>query len=111
MTASVAMWPGWSTAFWEKARKDLNSIKPVFMLAEDEGQRDLMVNAFDANYGWEFHHIMNSIAKGEKNVTDIWKYFAKEDSLFPPTSFRMMMTSNHDENSWNGTEFERLGEG
>lgn len=99
------------TAFWEKARKDLNSIKPVFMLAEDEGQRDLMVNAFDANYGWEFHHIMNSIAKGEKNVTDIWKYFAKEDSLFPPTSFRMMMTSNHDENSWNGTEFERLGEG
>lgn len=99
------------TAFWEKARKELDAIKPVFMLAEDEGQRDLMVNAFDANYGWEFHHIMNSVAKGEKNVTDIWKYFAKEDSLFPPSSFRMMMTSNHDENSWNGTEFERLGKG
>jgi len=99
------------TAFWEKARIELDAIKPVFMLAEDEGQRDLMQKAFDANYGWEFHHIMNSIAKGEKNAKDVWKYFAKEDSLFAPTSYRMMFTSNHDENSWNGTEFERMGEG
>lgn len=98
-------------AFWEKARMELDAIKPVFMLAEDEGQRDLMKKAFDANYGWEFHHIMNHIAKGEKNAADVWTYFAKEDTLFAPTSYRMMMTSNHDENSWNGTEFERLGAG
>lgn len=99
------------TAFWEKARKELDAIKPVFMLAEDEGQRDLMVNAFDANYAWEFHHIMNKIAKGEKNAEDVWAYFSKEDTLFVPSSYRMMFTSNHDENSWNGTEFERMGEG
>lgn len=99
------------TAFWEKARKELDAIKPVFMLAEDEGQRDLMVNAFDANYAWEFHHIMNKIAKGEKNAEDVWAYFSKEDTLFAPSSYRMMFTSNHDENSWNGTEFERMGEG
>lgn len=98
-------------AFWEKARTELDAVKPVFMLAEDEGQRDLMKKAFDANYGWEFHHIMNNIAKGEKNAADVWAYFAKEDTLFAPTSFRMMMTSNHDENSWNGTEFERMGDG
>jgi glycosidase len=98
-------------AFWEQARKELDSIKPVFMLAEDEGQRDLMQRAFDANYAWEFHHIMNQIAKGEKNAADVWSYFAKEDTLFAPSSYRMMFTSNHDENSWNGTEFERLGEG
>lgn len=99
------------TAFWERARVELDAIKPVFMLAEDEGQRDLMQKAFDANYGWEFHHIMNSIAKGEKTAKDVWSYFAKEDSLFAPSSYRMMFTSNHDENSWNGTEFERMGEG
>jgi len=99
------------TAFWERARVELDAIKPVFMLAEDEGQRDLMQKAFDANYGWEFHHIMNSIAKGEKTAKDVWSYFAREDSLFAPSSYRMMFTSNHDENSWNGTEFERMGEG
>jgi len=95
-------------AFWEKARKEFNSVKPVFMLAEDEGLA-LMAKAFDANYSWEFHHIMNNIAKGKKNAVDVFNYYKKNDSLFPANSFRMNFTSNHDENSWNGTEFERLG--
>ncbi|MEI6899277.1 MAG: alpha amylase C-terminal domain-containing protein, partial [Bacteroidota bacterium] len=30
---------------------------------------------------------------------------------FAPDAYRMRFTSNHDENSWNGTEYERLGEG
>ncbi|MDV7393842.1 alpha-amylase family glycosyl hydrolase, partial [Arthrospira platensis SPKY1] len=81
------------------------------MLAEDEGQRDLTQKAFDANYGWEFHHVMNHIAKGEKTATAVWEYLSKQDSLFAPSVYRMMFTSNHDENSWNGTVFERMGEG
>jgi glycosidase len=97
--------------FWNQARIALNEIKPVFMLAEDEGERSLMLKAFDANYGWEMHHIMNQIAKGEKNAADMWTYFRKNDSIFPESSYRMYFTSNHDENSWNGTEFERMGEG
>jgi glycosidase len=96
-------------AFWEKARTELDGIKPVFMLAEDEGTPALMTKAFDANYGWEFHHILNKIAKGEKNANDVFAFFVKNDSLFPANSFRMNFTSNHDENSWNGTEFERMG--
>ena len=28
----------------------------------------------------------------------------------PPEAFRLMFTSNHDENSWAGTEFERMGD-
>jgi glycosidase len=27
-----------------------------------------------------------------------------------PANFRLMFTSNHDENSWSGTEFERMGD-
>jgi len=97
--------------FWEQARVALDEIKPVFMLAEDEGERHLMKKAFDANYGWEMHHIMNHIAKGEQNASHMWTYFRKNDSIFPESSYRMYFTSNHDENSWNGTEFERMGEG
>jgi glycosidase len=41
----------------------------------------------------------------------MWTYFRKNDSIFPESSYRMYFTSNHDENSWNGTEFERMGEG
>ncbi len=99
------------TPFWERVREELDKIKPVFMLAEDESQYDLMHKAFDANYGWEQHHIMNQIAKGESNVDHLWEYFAKVDTLFAPSAYRMYFTSNHDENSWNGTVFERLGDG
>jgi glycosidase len=95
--------------FWEAATKELNSIKPVFMLAEDEDEEALLNKAFNANYGWSFHSLMNRVAKGEKNVTDITAYLAHIDTIYPTGSFPMQFTSNHDENSWNGTEYERMG--
>jgi glycosidase len=97
------------TEFWERARKELDEIKPVFMLAEAE-QPDHHVRAFDMSYAWELHHIYNSIAKGEKNANDLMNYFSKQDTLYPVDAYRMNFITNHDENSWNGTEKERLGD-
>ena len=98
------------TDFWNRARKELDTIKPVFMLAEAE-EVSLQEFAFDADYGWEFHHIMNELAKGKKTVLDVDHYFVKEQAKYPKNTIRMHFTSNHDENSWNGTEFERLANG
>lgn len=95
--------------FWVKTRAELDKIKPVFMLAEDESPRQH--HAFDMTYGWEFHHIMNKIYKGENTANDIEKYLKKNDSQYPADAYRMNFITNHDENSWNGTEFERLGDG
>lgn len=97
------------TEFWNKARAGLDQAKPVFMLAEAE-KPELMVSAFDMDYGWELHHIMNKVAQGEKDVREIVRYFRKNDSIYPGNVYRMYFTSNHDENSWQGTEFERMGE-
>lgn len=94
--------------FWNTARAELDKIKPVFMLAEAENPQHHMA-AFDMSYGWEFHHVMNKIAKGEKNVSTIHEYF-KNQAKFPKEAYRMQFTSNHDENSWNGTEMERMGD-
>jgi len=101
---------GVPTDFWETARVALDSIKPVFMLAENEDALDLLDKAFECNYGWTVHHLMNEIYKGTKNVTDIQGYFAKADSTYSAGKYILNFTSNHDENSWNGTEYERLGE-
>lgn len=95
--------------FWNNSRVELDKIKPVFMLAEAE--KPEMHSAFDMTYGWEFHHVMNKISKGSMNANDIEKYLKKNDSLYPADAYRMNFITNHDENSWNGTEFERLGEG
>lgn len=97
--------------FWDNARTALNAIKPVFMLAEDEANHGLLEDAFDINYGWHLHHIMNEIAKGNDDVNTLKKYYSVEDSIYPKDCYRMQFITNHDENSWNGTEFERMGDG
>lgn len=98
------------TDFWEDARHEMEKIKSVFMLAEDEDNPDLLRYAFDMNYSWKLHKLMNSIAKGEKNAKEIWANILWSGTTFPEDGYRMNFTTNHDENSWNGTIGERLGD-
>lgn len=92
--------------FWMEARTELQTVKPIFMLAEAEEVP--LHDAFEMTYGWNFHHIMNKIAKGESDATAIREYLA--NNKYPANAYRMNFTSNHDENSWNGTEMERMGD-
>ena len=95
--------------FWMEARRALATSRPdLFMLAEAEGPK--FHAAFDATYGWEFHHLLNEIAQGKKPATDLDAYLARERRTYPRDADRMYFTSNHDENSWSGTEFERMGQ-
>jgi cyclomaltodextrinase / maltogenic alpha-amylase / neopullulanase len=96
--------------FWEEARPALEQVKPVFMLAESD-QPELNRKAFDMTYGWPFFHLMNEIAAGNKTANAISSHFAKVDSVYPAGSIIMQFTSNHDENSWSGTEYERMDGG
>jgi len=93
--------------FWNYAYNEISKIKPIFMLAEEE--RPEMHSAFDMTYGWNLYHLLNEIARGKKNVADLEAYFAKDATDYPEDAYRMYFITNHDENSWNGTEFERLG--
>ncbi len=96
--------------FWDNAVKELKLIKPeLFMLAEAEVP-SLQENAFNMYYGWRFHHIMNGVASGKFNADTVREYFSKYIKRFPTNTIAMNFTSNHDENSWNGTEFERLND-
>ncbi|MFN8276105.1 MAG: alpha-amylase family glycosyl hydrolase [Chitinophagales bacterium] len=95
--------------FWQQCRTALDAVKPVFMLAEAEGP-EFHKNGFDMTYGWELHHLLNLIAKGEKQAADLDGYFEKNNAMYQKGDYRMYFTTNHDENSWNGTEFERMGD-
>ncbi len=100
------------TDFWNDVMAEIRVKHPdMFTLAEDEAEaQDLTESAFDMYYGWELHHLMNGVAQGSKTVEDLWGYFAKVDTTIRKEAIRMNFTSNHDENSWNGTEFERMGD-
>ena len=97
------------TDFWEDARNELQKIKPLYMLAENEDKPELCNIAFDTSYGWEMHHLMTAIVQGKKTASETLKLQSKIDSGLPKRAFKLNFITNHDENSWNGTAKEKFG--
>jgi len=94
--------------FWKEARIELDEIKKLFWLAECE--EIAYHEVFDASYSWKFLHIMESYWRKETNmqgVKDVLQYYHQR---FPANAFRVFFTTNHDENSHSGSEYERLGD-
>ncbi|MDX5320090.1 MAG: alpha-amylase, partial [Bacteroidota bacterium] len=79
------------------------------MLAEAEGPQ-YHSKAFDMTYTWENLHLNNQFAKGEKGIADYHAYWKHQKETYPATAYRMTFVTNHDENSWAGTVFERYGD-
>jgi len=97
--------------FWEDAHAELQKIKPLYMLAENQDNPELCNIAFDSNYGWEMHHLMSAITQGKKTANEILRLQSKIDSVLPQRAFKVNFITNHDENSWNGTAKEKFGKG
>ena len=95
--------------FWQEVSEELHRIKSdIFMLAEAE-EDNLFDNAFNMSYQWNVHHIMVDIAKGARRVWDLRNAIHAERARYPREAMRMSFTSNHDENSWSGSEQSRFG--
>lgn len=95
------------TAFWEQARKKLEQIKPVFMLAE-WSTIDLHRQAFDMTYDWNFFDVITEITKGKKSSSALTEYVASLET-WPRDAYRMLFITNHDKNSWEGSDKELYG--
>lgn len=112
--------------FWNVARPALESVKSdIFMLAEAT-EPELTMHAFDMDYNWPMKDLFSAIAATsgqysyadadghvrnfpEKHAADIYAQLERESRSYASDSYRMNMITNHDLNSWEGTEFERLG--
>ncbi len=94
--------------FWDQARAELDAIKPMFMLAEADTP-DLQMNAFDMTYDWALFRVLIKVAKGEADARDLAAHYSNPKRRYPAGAYRMTFTSNHDENSWYGTEQELYG--
>ena len=97
------------TPFWERARRELDAAKPMFMLAESDAP-DLHRAAFDMTYSWDLAALFHRIGKGEAGAAALRDWVAKEPHGFPASAYRMRFTANHDFNSWNGTDAELYGD-
>ena len=115
------------TDFWNEARPRLQALKPdLFMLAE-ASVPELEEHGFDMAYNWPMKDLFNAIAytSGQykyvpkegaphkfntARATDIPTLVQQQQAEYPYGSYMMNMITNHDLNSWEGTEFERLGD-
>ena len=96
-------------AFWKKARTIIEPLKPnLFWLAESEEIDYHQV--FDATFTWEWMHTTENYYKGKTGFNSLYDVLARYDASFPEEAHRMFFTSNHDENTWNGTGLEKYGD-
>jgi len=98
------------TSFWKTAIPELRAEKDIFMLAEAWEPELMEDSLFDIAYAWDGHHLMNSLAKGEKTIEDLKTYINRTYSeRYAEDDILMNFVTNHDENSWSGTIQERMG--
>lgn len=96
-------------AFWEQAVPEIDAEKEgLFWLAEWDDPK--LHPVFDASYPWGYFHMTTEVAAGEALLSAIDEYINEETERFPEHAYRMYFTSNHDENSWNGTDEELFGD-
>ncbi|MCB4436817.1 alpha amylase C-terminal domain-containing protein [Alteromonas sp. McT4-15] len=95
--------------FWQQARTALDSVKPVFMLAEWEN-RDLHEKAFNMTYAWSWNETLHELAHGKCSLDRLRKYYSWNERSWPLNAYRMTFVSNHDKNAWDGTQREQFGD-
>ena len=89
-------------AFWIKARHEVDSENKLVWLAESE--EPSYAEAFDILFTWKWMHFAQEHV-GKRNG-ETFRDFLLSDTI---PGLRLFFISNHDENSWNGTEYEKYG--
>jgi alpha-amylase len=92
--------------FWRNARTQLDKIRKLFWLAETENVDYHQV--FDATYAWKWLHTMEAYAQQKIGLYGLDEVLTDYNNRFPATALRSLFTSNHDENSHSGSEYERM---
>lgn len=96
------------TPFWLRARKELDAVKPMFMLAESN---DPAIHAaFDMTYDWKLFDAFAEIAQGKADARLLAAWVKNGQDGFPKDAYRMNFTSNHDVNSWRWSDKELYGD-
>ncbi len=97
--------------FWHEARTALEKKKTLFWLAEaDVLEHASYLEVFDAAYAWSWMHKTAAFYRNETGFDTLKNLLQQHDAICGNQAITLWFTSNHDENSWNGTEFEKYGE-
>jgi len=93
--------------FWIEAKPELEKIKPLFWLGElDPLDNPEYMQVFDAAYTWKWMHKTKEFYEGKVSFHELLQILDQYQQM---PGLKAWFTTNHDENSWNGTEYEKYG--
>jgi len=97
--------------FWKEARTALSSAEPLFWLGEfDPLDHPQYLEVFDAAYTWQWMSATSNFYHEHTAMHTLKHLLEKYDTACGNEHIPLWFTSNHDENSWNGTEYEKYGD-
>jgi cyclomaltodextrinase len=85
------------TDFWEQARAQLETIKPDIMLLAEASKPDLLVKAFDIDYGWPLLGVMNDVLIDGAPASRLRDSWEAGQCQFPHDALHMRVSDDHDE--------------
>jgi cyclomaltodextrinase / maltogenic alpha-amylase / neopullulanase len=85
------------TDFWERARAELEKIKPDIVMLAEAAKPELLVKAFDLDYAWPFHSALTDVIMGNRPASTLREVWEAERARFPRGALRMHFSDNHDE--------------
>ena len=85
------------TDFWERARVELEKIKPDIVMLAEAHKAELLVKAFDLDYSWPLHSALTQVLQGRAPASTLREEWEKEVREWPKGALHMRFSDNHDE--------------
>jgi glycosidase len=101
--------------FWEEATAALKATRSDLFLLAEGPHANYHDAGFDATHAWSFYGFGSGVAKriadGVNDASALGTFVQQEEQSYPDDAYRLLFTSNHDENAWHGTPSELFGAG
>jgi len=85
------------TDFWERARPELERVKPDILMLAEWHEPELLLKAFDVDYSWPVHSALTEVLMGQAPATNLRAAWEEEHAKWPRGSLHMRFSDNHDE--------------
>jgi glycosidase len=86
------------TDFWEDVRRDLEEIRPGFLMLAEASKPELLVHAFDLDYSWPMLGALNKVLMEGAPASEVRRTWEEsEQAAFPRGALHLRISDDHDE--------------
>lgn len=85
------------TDFWERARAEIEKVKPDIMMLAEWRSPEIVAKAFDLDYSWPLHSKLTDVFENGESATALRAEWNEERRIYPQGALHLRFSDNHDE--------------